>query len=88
MNVNFKKWAKHRDLDQTVGHAPHKKIGVLRLPKIPNKDHPIELKAANGLVVEDAHGIPLIYHLMGVFKPHFNEISVGLSLGDEYTVDR
>jgi hypothetical protein len=40
VKVDFASWAKHRDLDETIGHSPNKKIGPLPLPKISIDDKP------------------------------------------------
>ena len=76
VKVDFASWAKHRDLDETVGHAPNKKIGPLPLPKIPIDDNPVPIVSVNGCVVEDTNGVPLIYKITKVFGKHYKEISV------------
>jgi hypothetical protein len=68
--------AKHRDLDETVGHAPNKKIGPLRFPPIPIEDDPVPILSVNGCVVEDRNGVPLVYKVTKVFDKHFKDISV------------
>lgn len=65
-----------RDLDETLGHAPLKKIGPLRFPGIPIADEPVPIWSVNGCTVEDRYGVPLIYKTTKVFAHLFDEISV------------
>jgi hypothetical protein len=67
MDVDFKSWALKRDKDETVGHAPKKKVPVLRLPKLPKGFKPIQLFGEDGGVLEDKNGVPLLYIITKIF---------------------
>jgi hypothetical protein len=84
VDIDFKKFASHRDLDQTKGHAPEKKIGTLKfkdLRKFKNKTFTKDKKkwkripGDDGAIVEDRFGVILIKHITKVFNPE--EIHVG-----------
>jgi hypothetical protein len=75
VTVDFETFAKHRDLDQTIGHAPEKKIGPLRFKDLRGFKGATfeadrnwkEIPGDDGCVVEDANGVPLIIHITKVF---------------------
>jgi hypothetical protein len=74
VDVDFEKWARHRDLDQTVGHAPSKKIGTLKIPKRQgSKRGPKQVKILEdeeGLVIEDSKGVVLVMKITKLFDQH------------------
>jgi hypothetical protein len=75
VQVDFKKFASHRDLDETKGHAPEKKIGPLRFRDLRGfKNRKFEgeknwkgIPGEDGCVVEDGYGVLLIMHLTKVY---------------------
>jgi hypothetical protein len=69
VDVDFKKWARSRDLDETVGHAPKRKVPTLRFPKLPKGHKPVELKTDDGATLEDGYGVPLLLSFTKVFEP-------------------
>jgi hypothetical protein len=86
VNVDFKKFATQRDLDETKGHAPEKKIGPLQfrdLRSFKNKkfeggENWKQIPGDDGSALEDAFGVTLFMHLTKVFT--VEEIHVGDSL--------
>jgi hypothetical protein len=83
VDVDFKKFATQRDLDQTKGHAPEKKIGPLRfrdLRKFKNKTFEggknwKAIPGDDGCVVEDGFGVLLIKHITKVYNPEEIHVS-------------
>jgi hypothetical protein len=77
VDIDFKEFATHRDLDQTKGHAPEKKIGPLRfkgLRRFKNKTFADgknwkRIPGEDGATVEDGFGVLLIKHITQVFNP-------------------
>ena len=71
MNVDFKKFASHRDLDQTKGHAPVEKIGPLRFRDLRTfKNKVFEggrnwkgIPGDDGSSLEDGFGVALMMHI-------------------------
>jgi hypothetical protein len=86
VNVDFKKFARHRDLDETKGHAPEKKIGPLRFRDLRYfKSKQFEdgknwkgIPGDDGSTLEDVYGVTLFMHLTKVFP--VEEIHVGIFL--------
>jgi hypothetical protein len=74
VGVDFKKFASHRDLDQTKGHAPEEKIGPLRFRDLRTfKNTEFEggrnwkgIPGDDGFTLEDGFGVALILHVTKV----------------------
>jgi len=86
VDVDYEAWARHRDLDQTIGHAPEEKIGTLELPKLPRGHRLKILEDDDGSTIEDSKGVVLVMNITKVFDKHpdikVNSLNLSFLRGD------
>jgi hypothetical protein len=75
VDVDYAKWARRRDLDQTIGHAPSQKVGTLKLPKklrqkVRGQKQVKILEDEDGSVIEDSKGVVLVMKITKLFDQH------------------
>lgn len=86
VDADYEAWARHRDLDQTIGHAPEEKIGMWKLPKLPRGHQLKILEDDDGSTIEDSKGVVLVMNITKLFDKHpdikVNSLNLSILPGD------